>query len=92
MRVSGPPPLTPAAVVTRPALGETPQTRYASARNGHHLTDTDLERSHLGMVTDEAELAAREEHLLVWPACVDRALANDEYVDAIRAAATFFER
>jgi hypothetical protein len=29
-----------------------------------HICDHDLERYHLGMVKDEAELAAIEEHLL----------------------------
>jgi hypothetical protein len=39
---------------------------------------------HLGMVKDEAELAAIEEHLLVCPACVTRAKATADYVDAMR--------
>ena len=58
--------------------------------NGNHLTDTDLERYYLGMMTDEAELPALEEHLLACPACVARAEASDEYVDAVRAA-TFLD-
>jgi len=56
-----------------------------------HLTDTDLERYYLGMVTDGAELATLEEHLLVCPACVDRAEASDAYVDVVRAAATLLD-
>ena len=52
-----------------------------------HIDDHDLERYHLGMVKDEAELAALEEHLLWCGACVDRAEATARYVDAVRAAA-----
>ena len=52
-----------------------------------HICDHDLERYHLGMVKDEAELAALEEHLLWCGACVDRAEAAAQYVDAVRAAA-----
>jgi hypothetical protein len=52
-----------------------------------HICDHDLERYHLGMVKDEAELAALEEHLLWCCACVDRAEAAAQYVDAVRAAA-----
>ena len=51
-----------------------------------HIDDHDLERYHLGMVTDEAELAPLEEHLLGCPACADRAEASAAYVDAMRAA------
>jgi hypothetical protein len=52
-----------------------------------HINEHDLERYHLGMVKDEAELAALEEHLLCCGACVDRAEAAAHYVDAVRAAA-----
>ena len=52
-----------------------------------HIGDHDLERYHLGMVKDEAELAALEEHLLRCGVCVDRAEATARYVDAVRAAA-----
>ena len=52
-----------------------------------HIDDHDLERYHLGMVKDEIELAALEEHLLWCGACVDRAEASAGYVDAVRAAA-----
>jgi len=33
-----------------------------------HISDHDLERYHLGMVKDEAELAALEEHYLGYSA------------------------
>jgi hypothetical protein len=52
-----------------------------------HIDDHDLERYHLGMVKDEGELAALEEHLLWCGVCVDRAEATQRYVDAVRAAA-----
>ena len=52
-----------------------------------HIDDHDLERYHLGIVKDEAELAALEGHLLWCGACVDRAEATARYVDAVRAAA-----
>jgi hypothetical protein len=38
-----------------------------------HISDEDLERYYLGMVTDESELAPLEEHLLACPPCVKRA-------------------
>jgi hypothetical protein len=51
-----------------------------------HISDHDLERYHLGMVKDEAELAPLEEHLLWCPECVKRAEEAADYVDALRAA------
>jgi len=53
--------------------------------NSTHITDHDLERYHLGMILDEAELAPLEEHLLACPECVTREEGSDSYVDAIRA-------
>jgi len=50
-----------------------------------HISEHDLERYHLGMVTDD-ELAALEEHLLWCGSCVDRAEAAAQYVDTMRAA------
>jgi hypothetical protein len=52
-----------------------------------HIDDHNLERYHLGMVKDEAELAALDEHLLSCQGCVDRAETAAQYVDAIRSAA-----
>jgi hypothetical protein len=49
-------------------------------------SDIDLERYYLGMVKDEADLAALESHLLGCPACVDRAEAAERYVDVMRVA------
>ena len=51
-----------------------------------HLSDHDLERYHLGMVVDEAELAPLEEHLLACPDCAERAEESARYVDTMRAA------
>ena len=51
----------------------------------NHISAYDLERYHLGMVVDEAELAPIEEHLLWCPKCVERAEESADYVDAIRA-------
>ena len=51
-----------------------------------HISDHDLERYHLGMVVDEAELAPLEEHLLWCHICVDRAEESADYVDTILAA------
>jgi hypothetical protein len=59
----------------------------AYANPPHHIDDHDLERYHLGMVKDEAELAALEEHLLWCSGCIDRAEAAAQYVDGVRAAA-----
>ena len=49
-----------------------------------HIADHDLERHHLGMVVDEAELAAVEEHLLWCHSCVERAAESANYVDLMR--------
>lgn len=51
-----------------------------------HISDHDLERYHLGMVVDEAELAPLEEHLLCCPKCVERSEECADYVDAMRVA------
>jgi hypothetical protein len=51
-----------------------------------HISDHDLERFHLGTITDEARLAVVEEHLLWCFPCVKRAIVTAEYVDALRAA------
>jgi hypothetical protein len=58
-----------------------------AGRLAGHIDDHDLERYHLGLVTDETELAALEEHLLWCGSCVDRAEAAAQYVDVVRAAA-----
>jgi hypothetical protein len=52
-----------------------------------HIDDHPLDRYYLGMVKDEAELAALEVRLLWCGACVDRAEATKRYVDTVRAAA-----
>jgi hypothetical protein len=54
--------------------------------NMEHISDHDLERYHLGMVNDEAELGMIEEHLLCCGRCVDTAEEVAGYVDLIRAA------
>lgn len=51
-----------------------------------HISEHDLERYYLGMVTDEAELAPLEEHLLWCERCVERAEQIQDYVDALRVA------
>jgi hypothetical protein len=52
----------------------------------NHLSDHDLERYHLGMVVDQAELAPLEEHYLGCPQCAERAEEVATSVDIIRAA------
>ena len=59
--------------------------------NMDHIADVDFERYHLGMVTDETELASIEEHLLGCHACQQCATESDDYVDLIRAALTAFD-
>ena len=51
-----------------------------------HISDHDLERYYLGMVTQEEELAPLEEHLLWCHLCVERAEEAQDYVDLIRRA------
>jgi hypothetical protein len=50
-----------------------------------HISDHDLERYYLGMLTEEEELAPLEEHLLWCSSCLDRAEEAQDYVDAMRA-------
>lgn len=49
-----------------------------------HLSDLDLERYHLGMVSGE-ELDALEEHIVGCGECAECAEEAADYVDAIRA-------
>jgi hypothetical protein len=51
-----------------------------------HITAHHLERYHLGMISDESELAPIEEHLLACPECVERAAEAADYVDLMRVA------
>jgi hypothetical protein len=41
----------------------------SDSRDSEHVTDHDLERYHLGMIVEETELAALEEHVLACSAC-----------------------
>ena len=58
----------------------------SDSRDSEHVTDHDLERYHLGMIVEEAELAVLEEHLLACSACAERAQATADYIDAMRRA------
>jgi len=49
-----------------------------------HISVHDAERYHLGMVTEDEELAALEEHLLWCHDCLDLVLGAENYVDTIR--------
>lgn len=51
-----------------------------------HISDHDLERYHLSMLKDEAELAIIEEHLLTCSKCIDLAEETAGDVDMIRVA------
>jgi hypothetical protein len=52
----------------------------------NHISGHGLERYHLGMIVDEAELAPLEEHILACSECAERAEQVAESVDTIRAA------
>ena len=52
--------------------------------NCNQISDHDLERYHLGMVTG-AVLEALEDHIICCGECADRAAQAGSYVDAIRA-------
>jgi hypothetical protein len=58
---------------------------------GNHISDHDLERHYLGMVTVEADLALIEEHLLWCSQCATRAEKSDAYVDAMRVGMLQFD-
>ncbi len=64
--------------------------RFAAAaahyKGVEHISDHDLERYYLGMITEKDELATVEEHLLACPSCVDRAEQVQDFVDAMRRA------
>jgi hypothetical protein len=59
--------------------------RHRRAAAYPHISDEDLERYHLGMITEEGELARVEDHLLVCAACVYSAEASNKYVDGLRS-------
>jgi hypothetical protein len=54
--------------------------------NWIHISDHDLEKYYLGMVTAEEELAPLEEHILACSSCAGRAEATQAYVDTLRVA------
>jgi hypothetical protein len=54
--------------------------------NSTHISDHDLERYYLGMITEEVELEPLEEHLIGCSDCADRAEETQNYVDAMRVA------
>ena len=51
-----------------------------------HLSEHDLERYHLGMVTDKREKERIEDHIMFLPSLRFRAEERAEYMDVIRAA------
>lgn len=55
--------------------------------SAEHISDHDLEQYYLGMMTEEAELALLEEHILACGWCAERAQETQIYVDAMRVAA-----
>jgi hypothetical protein len=46
----------------------------------NHISNHNLERRYLGMITDESESAPLEEHLLACPACVEPAESTQDYM------------
>ena len=52
----------------------------------NHISQHDLERYHLGMVTDKRELKRVENHIITCPRCAMRAEETAQYIDQIRAA------
>jgi hypothetical protein len=51
-----------------------------------HISHHDLERYHIGMVCDETELCAIEQHLIGCEQCVRRAEETADYIDLTRTA------
>jgi len=51
-----------------------------------HISDEDLERFIIRTITDEAELAPLEEHLLVCPECIARGGGTLQFVGVMRVA------
>ena len=69
-------------------LGKPVTPRYILKRGMErgHITDTDLERYHLGMVIG-AELDYLKDHIIGCASCAARAQGVADYVDAMRSAA-----
>jgi anti-sigma factor RsiW len=67
-------------------LRRTQPAAHSLDMNTEHISDHDLERYYLGMITDDDELERLEEHLLCCPPCVERAEETQDYVDAMRVA------
>jgi len=61
------------------------QVAEQSPRCMKGISEWDLERYHLGMISEGPELEGLEEHLLWCLDCIDRAEEVKIYVDAIRA-------
>jgi hypothetical protein len=51
-----------------------------------HISEHNLERYYLGQITDEAELAPLEKHLLLCQECLDSVIEAEWLVDNIRVA------
>lgn len=51
-----------------------------------HISDDDLERYYLGLITEEEELAPIEEHLLWCEFCLDRMEVKEAFIDRLRIA------
>jgi hypothetical protein len=62
------------------------QRLISAEKKRGHITDHDLERNHLGRVTDPKELESLEKHLLSCILCVVRATETEAYIEAMRAA------
>src|ERR1035437_9703506 len=52
----------------------------------NHISDHDLERHYLGMITDNPGSAPLEEHRVACPACVEPAESTQDYANDLRAA------
>ena len=63
--------------------------RY-SASMGDHISAADLERYAMGILQG-CELAAVDEHLLVCQACQDALKEVDDFITAMRTAASLIE-
>jgi hypothetical protein len=50
-----------------------------------HIATDDLERFHLGQVTDALATAGIEQHLAECRDCADRMLAIDRFIELVRA-------
>jgi hypothetical protein len=66
------------------STAENHESNYRMFLEMGHISEENLELHYLGMIKDEAELGAVEEHLLACHQCIERAEAAEAFVNTLR--------